>query len=121
MSVWLPLNYSRLIKYDVIEPIYDTYIVAEASGLNKQLLKKIIKQTIEEYNKYRTHEVTARLILIESSNCKIDFTGHFCFTCGVYDYFDDFRFLLEESNVKAKITEIEEIDEGAIVTFTLES
>jgi len=84
-------------------------------------LKKIIKQTIEEYNKYRTPEVTARLILIENSNCKIEFTGHFCFTCGFYEYFDDLRFLLEEFNIKAKITEIEEIDEGAVVTFTLES
>ncbi|MHA2101702.1 MAG: hypothetical protein ACW99A_23895 [Candidatus Kariarchaeaceae archaeon] len=89
--------------------------------MNQQSLKKLLKQTIEEYNKYRTQEVSAGLILIDNSKFKIEFTGHFCFTCGFYDYFDDFRFLLEEINVKAKITEIEEIEEGAVVTFTLES
>jgi len=89
--------------------------------LNKQSLEKVLKKTIEEYNKYRTPEVIARLISIDNSNFRIEFTGHFCYTCGFYDYLDDFRFLLEELKVKAEITEIEEIDEGAVVTFTLES
>jgi len=80
-----------------------------------------LEATIREYNKYRTHEVITRLISIDNSSFRIEFTGHFCFTCGFYDYFDDFRFLLEELNVKAMITEIVEIEEGAVVTFTLES
>ena len=86
--------------------------------MKKQSLEKILKKTIEEYNKYRTPEVIARLISIDNSKFRIEFTGHFCFTCGFYDYFDDFRFLLEEHKVKTKITEIEEIEEGAVVTFT---
>jgi len=89
--------------------------------LSEHFLVQKLKETISEYNKYRTPEVTARLISIENKGLRIEFTGHFCHTCGFYDYFDDFRFLLEELNVKAKITEIEEIDEGAVVTFTLES
>ena len=89
--------------------------------MKKQSLEKILKKTIEEYNKYRAPEIIARLISIDNSKFRIEFTGHFCFTCGFYDYFDDFRFLLEELKVKAEITEIEEIDEGAVVTFTLES
>ena len=89
--------------------------------MKKQSLEKILKKTIEEYNKYRTPEVIARLISIDNSKFRIEFTGHFCFTCGFYDYFDDFRFLLKELKVKAEITEIEEIDEGAVVTFTLKS
>lgn len=89
--------------------------------MNKQSFEKILKNTIEEYNKYRTPEVIARLISFDNANFRIEFSGHFCYTCGFYDYFDDFRFLLEELKVKAEIKEIEEIDEGAVVTFTLES
>jgi len=92
----------------------------EVSLLNKQSLEKILTQTIEEYNKYRTPEVVARLVSVDNSSFNIEFKGHFCYTCGFYDYFDDFRFLLEDVNLKAKITEIEEIDEGAIVTFSME-
>jgi superoxide reductase len=84
-------------------------------------LENILNKKIEEYNKYRTPEVIARLRSIDTGNFKIEFSGHFCYTCGFYDYFDDFRFLLEELKVKAEITEIEEIDEGAVVTFALES
>lgn len=89
--------------------------------MNKQSLERIIKKTIEDYNKYRTPEVVARLISIDNGNLNIEFKGHYCYTCGFYDYFDDFRFLLEDVNMKAKITEIEEIDEGAVVTFTMEA
>jgi hypothetical protein len=93
----------------------------EASCVNKQSLEQEIEKKIEEYNKYRTPEVVARLISLDSSSFNIEFKGHFCYTCGFYDYFDDFRFLLEDINVKTKIKEIEEIDEGAIVTFTIEA
>jgi len=89
--------------------------------LNKQSLEQILTKTIKEFNKYRTPEVVANLTSVDNSSFNIKFKGHYCYTCGFYDYFDDFRFLLEEINVKAKITEIEEIEEGAIVTFTLES
>jgi len=81
--------------------------------LVKQSLKKIIEKTIEDYNKYRAPEITARLISIDNSSFRIELKVH-CHTCGFYDYFDDFRFLLEENNVKTKIIKIDEIDEGAI-------
>jgi hypothetical protein len=91
------------------------------SCLNKQPLEHAIEKTIEEYNKYRTPEVVARLVSLDSSGFNIEFKGHFCHTCGFYDYFDDFRFLLEDINLKTEIKEIEEIDEGAVVTFTIEA
>ncbi len=89
--------------------------------MNEESLEKKLKKTIEEYNKYRNPEVIARLISVNNSSFNIVFKGHYCYTCGFYDYFDDFRFLLEDINVKVKIKEIEEIEEGAIVTFTLEA
>jgi len=85
----------------------------------EQRLRKIIKNAIEEYNKYRSPEAKARLISINEMDLKIEFTGTFCHTCGFYDYFDDYKILLEEKGLKTKITEIEEIDEGANVKFEI--
>src|SRR3989344_3630735 len=57
------------------------------------------------------------LISINKDSFKIKFKGHFCHTCGFYDYFDDFRISLEENNLNADILNINEINEGAIVKF----
>ncbi|MFX1465752.1 MAG: hypothetical protein ACFFA5_04705 [Promethearchaeota archaeon] len=96
-------------------------IDTEVSLLNNQSLEQILTKTIKEYNKYRSPEVVAKLTTVDNSSFKIEFKGHYCYTCGFYDYFDDFRFLLEYDNMKTEIKEIVEIEEGAIVTFTLES
>jgi superoxide reductase len=88
----------------------------EASRLNKQSLEKNIEQMIDEYNKYRTPEVTARLLSIKDNFFKIELIGH-CHTCGFYDYFDDFRLLLEDFGLKSKIIEIDETEEGGIAEF----
>jgi len=93
----------------------------EVSSLKVQSLEKIIEKVIKEYNEYRSPEATARRISMNDKSFKIGLTGHFCYTCGFYDYFDDFKILLEETGLKTKITEIKEIEEGAIVKFTMES
>lgn len=79
----------------------------------------MIEKTIEEYNKYRSPEATAKLTSMKEDTVTIEFTGTFCYTCGFYDYFEDYQFLLEEKGVKNKIIEIDEIDNGAIVTFKI--
>jgi len=89
-------------------------------SLSERLLK-IIKKVIKEYNKYRSPEVTARLIDIEDNFFKVEFGGSFCYTCGFYDYFDDFKILLEDNGLKTNITEIKKFDEGAIVKFVVKS
>ena len=80
--------------------------------------EKIVK-AIDEFNKYRAPEAKARLISQGENSFKIEFTGSFCRTCGFYDYFDDYRILLQETRIETKIREIEEIDEGAIVIFEM--
>ncbi|MCP8304435.1 MAG: hypothetical protein H3Z50_03065 [archaeon] len=85
--------------------------------MNKQSLKNIIENAVNEYNRYRSPEATATLISMDKRFFDIEFTGTFCYTCGFYDYFDDYKILLEEIGLKTKITKIEEIDEGAVVKF----
>lgn len=78
-----------------------------------------IKEAIQEYNKYRVPEVEARVISFNKEYLKVEFKGSFCHSCGFYDYFDDLKIILEEKGLKNKIIDIEEIDEGAIVTFEI--
>ena len=47
----------------------------------------------------------------------IEFTGAFCQSCGFYDYFDDYKILLDEKGLKTIVGQITELDEKAIVTF----
>lgn len=83
-------------------------------------ITQVIDNAINEYNKYRVPEVKAELISFQDESLVLEFDGSFCTTCGYYDYFEDFRFLLEhEFGLDAKITEIEETPEGAIVEFSV--
>lgn len=80
-------------------------------------MKGDIENIIKEFNELRSPVAIAELISIEKNDLKIRFMGTLCRTCGFYDYFDDLRILLEDNNMKTKITKIEEIEEGAIVKF----
>jgi hypothetical protein len=71
------------------------------------------------YNKYHSPEVKVKLMLMDTKFFKIEFTGSFCHTCGFYDYFDDYKILLEEKELKSETGGIIEIDEGAIVKFKI--
>lgn len=83
-------------------------------------VEEIIDEAIKEYNKYRVPEIEAELVSLRNQSCIIEFSGSFCTTCGYYDYFDDFRFLLEHDfGLNANIKEIEETPEGGVVEFTI--
>jgi superoxide reductase len=82
-------------------------------------LRKIIENAITEYNRYHSPEVKTQLITFGDESFTVEFTGSFCYTCGFYDYFDDYKIALEEKGLKTEISEVIEIDEGAIVKFTI--
>ncbi|MBS7624283.1 hypothetical protein KEJ29_01730 [Candidatus Bathyarchaeota archaeon] len=82
-------------------------------------LKKIVEDAIVEYNRYRSPEVEARLMSISENKIEIEFGGSICYTCGFYDYFEDYRIILEEMGLKTVISSIEEVDEKAIVAFSI--
>lgn len=76
-----------------------------------------ISKIIEEYNKYHAPEVRARLSNYDKQSYCILFTGSFCYSCGFYDYFDDFKYLLEDHGIHTLINQITETDTGAYVSF----
>jgi hypothetical protein len=77
----------------------------------------VIKGAIEEFNKYRSPEATAKLISNRERSFKIEFSGPFCRTCGFHDYFDDLLIFLENLGLKAKLGKVKETNSGAVVEF----
>ncbi|MEM0017336.1 MAG: desulfoferrodoxin family protein [Candidatus Korarchaeum sp.] len=86
---------------------------------NLEISEAVLK-AIDKYNSLRGRESIATILQVTDKTIKVEFSGNFCRTCGFYDYFEDFRQLLEEFGVKSKLEVIEEDDEGAFVTYSLE-
>ncbi|MEM3588065.1 MAG: hypothetical protein QXO71_12195 [Candidatus Jordarchaeaceae archaeon] len=87
--------------------------------MKKQSFEKIISEAIKEYNRYRSPEVEAKLISIDESTLKLEFKGPYCRTCGFYDYFEDFVYVLKDFGIESQMDEIKETENGAIVTFSI--
>ncbi len=82
-------------------------------------LKEKVERAISEYNKYRSPEFTAYLIDIKENELIVAYTWHGCATCGLYDYFEDLIYNLEEVGIKAKIKEIKEEENGFVVIYQI--
>ena len=83
-------------------------------------MDRTLQSAISEFNKYRNPEIIAKLCKFEGEFFKIEFKGTFCYTCGFYDYFDDFKYLLEDDfGLKSDIKEIIEMNEKVLVNFEL--
>jgi hypothetical protein len=74
------------------------------------LKKKIILKIIKEYNRFRSPEATAEFIKKEDKKILINFSGPFCESCGVTDYFEDFVIEANNNELKLNIRDIVQID-----------
>jgi hypothetical protein len=81
---------------------------AEAVSLK---LKKFVDKAVREYNKYRSPESTAKLLRIEGSNVMIKFEGPFCATCGINDWVEDMKFVMEDLGAEVELVKVIEPDE----------
>ncbi len=48
-----------------------------------------ILSAVRRFNELRSPEATAELVYMEDDFIVVRFSGPFCYTCGLYDYFDD--------------------------------
>jgi hypothetical protein len=81
------------------------------SALDIEGLRSRIEQALRIYNKYRNPEVEASLIRIAEDGASfiMSFTGSFCKTCGLYDYFEDLIYeMQDESRIETKIINLKE-------------
>jgi hypothetical protein len=66
-------------------------------------LSKLIEKAIEMYNRYRGAEAKAVLVSVSDCDVKVAFEGYFCFTCGVNDWIEDFKYVLEDIGVETDL------------------
>ncbi len=79
-----------------------------------------IQKAVAAFNKYKGIEANAELVEFDEkhSSFKVKFSGHMCFTCGFHDYFDDFRFELEDAGILSSIENTDEKEKYALVSFS---
>lgn len=86
-------------------------------------LEKLILKALEEYNRYRSPEAKAKLVKLGDKEIILDFEGSFCYSCGTYDYLEDFIYETQRiAEVKLSISEFKEYEPGRIrVKYILET
>ncbi len=77
--------------------------------MNRQKLREKIEKSIQLYNKYRSPEATAQLIELSDKEIKIKLSGTYCETCGLYDWIEDLKYVLEDNGIRTEIDKIIEL------------
>jgi len=68
-------------------------------------LKELVSKAVEIYNSRRAPEAVAEVIEVKEDEVVVKFSGSFCMWCGVYDWVEDFKYVLEEVGVKSDLKE----------------
>jgi hypothetical protein len=63
----------------------------------------VAKKTVLLFNRTRSPEVTAKLVLATSASVTVSFSGGFCYGCGVMDYVDGFAEQFKALSAKAEL------------------
>ena len=71
----------------------------------ESMIEQVYK-AIEFYNRYREPEAKAILLKIDDDKIYVVFRGSFCRTCGVNDWVEDFRYVLEDVGIDNELLEI---------------
>jgi hypothetical protein len=58
-----------------------------------------INRAISQFNQLRSPEAHAEFIAFDKNELYVRFTGPFCKTCGVLDYFEDLIFELDSASL----------------------
>lgn len=85
----------------------------------KKNLKEKVLAGIKKFNEIRAPEAVAELIELKDKKFSIKFSGHMCFTCGTYDYFEDLVFELKEIGLKTKIKNYQNFGNYFLVDYEI--
>ncbi len=69
--------------------------------------EEIIKKLVNEYNRYRSPEATAKILRIGKDELLLEFSGSFCWTCGVDDWIIDFQYILQDNGIETEFEILE--------------
>jgi len=81
--------------------------------------EKKILMAIEKFNEIRIPEAKAELIEFKENNFLIKFSGHMCFTCGTYDYFEDLIYELKDRGIETKIKDYQNFGNYYLVHYEI--
>lgn len=72
-----------------------------------------IHRAISRFNQLRSPEAHAEFIAFDENELHVRFTGAFCRTCGVLDYFEDLIFELDSTTpINLSVTDFVQEDEA---------
>ncbi|RLG86518.1 MAG: hypothetical protein DRO39_02945 [Thermoprotei archaeon] len=80
-------------------------------------LVDVVRKAEELYNRYRAPEAVARVLKIDGDRVVVQFTGSFHYTCGLYDWLEDMKYVLEDLGVEAHMERAEEAGDGTWVAI----
>ncbi len=78
---------------------------SEKSLDQKTFLKQIIHRAVKIYNRYRRPEAEAQILRVSEDKVVVEFRGSFCRTCGIRDWVEDFKYVLEDLGVENELIE----------------
>jgi hypothetical protein len=77
-----------------------------------------IKKVLEKFKKLFGKEAIVEIIDFDKNKITAKFYGNMCYTCGTYDYFDDFAIIYsEECKEKLQVESFKRINDEYIVIF----
>ena len=74
-------------------------------------LRDFIEAAIKVYNRYRGAESRAKLVKLVGDVAFVVFEGSFCETCGINDWVDDLRYVIEDLGGEAELLSIVESED----------
>lgn len=79
-----------------------------------------LQHVIKNYNSIRSPEAVVTAIKTDSKSVLMRFSGHFCHTCCINDYFDDFVMEAKNNGLVLEIKRIKQTsDDSYVVEFAI--
>ncbi len=69
-------------------------------------LEHILEKAVEDYNRIHAPEAVAKITKIEDDLIYVEFDGTYCETCGLYDWIEDFKYVLEDLGVDSELVNV---------------
>lgn len=78
--------------------------------VDRDALTKLLELAVKRYNRYRGVESKARLLRVDNDTVVVAFEGSFCATCGINDWVEDFKYVIEDLGGQAELVTVIEPD-----------
>jgi len=84
-------------------------------------LRGKLEKAVDNYNKYR--KVRVNILHVKKNGFVARFTGeNLCYTCCLYDWFEDLIYEIEDDKPKFKVSKIEKISDSEYhVEYSMET